>query len=180
MKTMHAVSTLGRRMLAALVVAGLLGLVPVEDAAAQTRPALVRDVDSQPRSARYTERAQFQFAQGQFVQSFTITPTIPVGKRLLLQSVSMHTLLTDNQSLMEARLSIDPGAVARFWIDQEFQATASGSSNPQRHFTGNLALSVMLEPGESLNFFMFRNDALGQSALNFGNVTVVGYFVDTP
>lgn len=160
--------------------AALLGLAALmtlgaTEAVAQTRPALVRDVDSQPRSARWLQILQVQFPTNSFSVTENVVPAVPPGKKLFLQSVNTHTLLTDGQSMQDLRLSIvNPALVARFSIDQDFQ----GAGPSQRHFTGHLAINMMLEPGESLSLFFFRTDDLGSPAMNFSNVTLVGYFVD--
>ena len=144
---------------------------------AQVRAALTRDMDSVARGTRHVEMGQILFSTGQFNESSAITPAIPPGKRLLVQSISTHTVLTDNQSVMEFRLTITPGTVARFWIGQVFQAASTSGSN-QRHFTGNLDVNMFINSGETLEFFVFRNDNLGQSSTNFSRFTVLGYLVD--
>jgi hypothetical protein len=79
------------------------------------------------------------------------------------------------QGLQPLRLSIlNPGLVARLSIDQELQ----GAAETQRHFTGNLAINMLPEPGESLSLFFFRTDDLGSPGLNVSTVTLLGYFVD--
>jgi hypothetical protein len=163
---------------ALLMIATTASLAPVQVASAQTRPAIVREVDSPMRGNRYSESVQVIFDTGQFLVSQSVTPAIPAGKKLYLQSVSTHTLLTDGQSLMEVRLTVNPLIAARFWVSQEFQATATGSANPQRHFTGNQELGVVVNPGETVEIRLFRNDDLGAGALNFSNVTLHGFFVD--
>lgn len=168
----------GMGAIALAMVAATASLAPIQPASAQTRAAIVREVDSPMRGIRYSESVQITFSTGQFLVSQSITPAIPAGKKLYLQSVSTHTLLTDNQSLMEVRLTINPLVAARFWVSQEFQAAATGAANPQRHFTGNQELGVVLNPGETIEIRLFRNDDLGSSALNFSNVTVHGFFVD--
>jgi hypothetical protein len=145
-------------------------------AEAQVRAALTRDMDSVARGTRQVELVTFNLDLGSFSTSVSVTPAIPAGKRLLVQKVSAHTLLTDGQSIMEFSMRVTSGgsAIARFWVDQNFQA--AGTS--QRHFTGNLDVDILLNSGESLNFFIFRNDNLGSNTLNFGNITVLGYLVD--
>lgn len=144
---------------------------------AQVRAALTRDMDSVARGTRHVELLTISFDANSFGDSPSVTPTIPAGKRWLVQSVSSHVLLSDNQSLQEFRLTISapgPSTVARFWIFQAFQ----GAGPTQRHFTGNLDVNMFINSGETLNFFVFRNDNLGAASLNFGNITVVGYLVD--
>jgi hypothetical protein len=76
---------------------------------------------------------------------------------------------------MEARLSVNGTAVTT--IDQLFQAV-SASSHPQRHFNGTADLEVLLEPGDVVNVFLFRNGNAGSSGLNFARVMLRGYLVD--
>ena len=98
----------GMGAIALAMVAATASLAPIQPASAQTRAAIVREVDSPMRGIRYSESVQITFSTGQFLVSQSITPAIPAGKKLYLQSVSTHTLLTDNQSLMEVRLTINP------------------------------------------------------------------------
>jgi hypothetical protein len=37
---------------------------------------------------------------------------------------------------------------------------------------------MVVEPGETIQVFLFRNDNLGASSLNFSNVSLLGYLVD--
>ncbi len=140
MTSMTGYSSVARRSrsaVAALLGLGALMALCATESVAQTRPALVRDVDSQPRSARWTHNFSMSFQTGSFTVTETFVPTIPPGKKLFLQSVNTHTLLTDGQSLMDARLTIqNPSVVAQLSIDQDFQAAVT-----QRHFTGHLASS---------------------------------------
>ena len=144
---------------------------------AQVRAALTRDMDSVARGTRHVENGQFLFNTGSFTESFTIAPTIPAGKRWLVQSVSTRTVLTDNQSPMEFRLSIGPSGSDRFWIGQVFQSASTSGSN-QRHFIGNRDMNMLINSGETLTFSVSRNDNLGNSSTNFGQISVLGYLVD--
>jgi len=160
--------------------AGLLMLVAVTGtivpkAVAQIRAAMVRDLDSPIRGERSIENVVVTFPNNSFSLTEAITPSIPVGKKLVLQSVSLHTFLTDSQSPMETRLTLRPGTIGQIYVPQSFQG--SGSSG-QRHFTGNADINVALNTGESIELFMFRTDNVGSSSLNFTRVSVFGYLVD--
>ncbi|MCW5965566.1 MAG: hypothetical protein KIT83_16130 [Bryobacterales bacterium] len=146
------------------------------NAIAQIRASLVRDVDSPVRGIRHIENQNFSYPTGAFSVNGTITPVIPAGKKLVLQSASAHTILTDLQSSMEVRLGIS-GVGAIGYVPQVFQATSSSAGN-QRHFTGDTALGVVLNPGEQVTVFVFRNNNLGTQALNFTRIVLVGYLVD--
>lgn len=143
--------------------------------AAQTRAAIVRDLDSPIRGIRQIENVSPNFSSGAFSVTESITPSIPAGKKLFLQSISVHTFLTDSQSPMETRLTIRPGTIAQVYVAQTFQG--AGSSG-QRHFTGNADINILLNPGETFDVFIFRTDNLGSSALNFARVSIIGYLVD--
>jgi hypothetical protein len=142
---------------------------------AQVRAALVRETDSFIRGTRYIENISPNFSTGSFSVTESITPSIPAGKKLVLQRVSVHTFLTDSQSPMETRLTIRPGTIGQIYVAQTFQG--AGDSG-QRHFTGNADLDVVINPGESFDVFLFRTDNLGSSALNFARASIFGYFVD--
>jgi hypothetical protein len=147
----------------------------VPRAVAQIRAALVRDLDSPIRGIRHTENIFPNFGNGSFSVTETITPTIPNGKKLFVQSVSVHTFLTDSQSPMETRLRFQPGAFAQVYVQQTFQGAADAG---QRHFTGNADINLLLNPGESIEVFLFRTDNVGSSSLNFARIGLIGYLVD--
>ena len=161
--------------------AGILALAVLvgtftPQAIAQIRAALVRDMDSPIRGTRHIENETFNFAASTFNFTETITPAVPAGKKFFLQSVHVHTLLTDGQSPMEVRLSIS-GVGAIGYVPQDLQAASSGNPS-QRHFTGSINPNLLMSAGEGITIFAFRNDNLGSSGLNFTRVVLTGYFVD--
>ena len=159
---------------AILALAALIGSITPQ-AIAQIRAALVRDMDSPIRGIRQIENITSNFPNGGFSFTESITPSIPAGKKLFVQSISIHTFLTDLQSPMETRLTVQPGTIARVYVPQTFQG--AGDSG-QRHFTGNATINILLNPGESLDLFLFRTDNLGSSSLNFIRASIIGYLVD--
>jgi hypothetical protein len=162
------------------VSAGLLALTALignvaPTAIAQVRAALMRDMDSPIRGTRQIENVSPNFNSGSFSVTETITPSIPTGKKLFVQSISVHTFLTDSQSPMETRLTIRPGTIGAVYVAQTFQG--AGDSG-QRHFTGNQDINILLNPGETMELFIFRTDNVGSSSLNFARASVIGYLVD--
>jgi hypothetical protein len=160
--------------------AGILALAAVVGsvtprAIAQIRAALVRDMDSAIRGTRQVENVSPNFSFGSFSVTEPITPSIPAGKKLFLQAISVHTFLTDSQSPMETRLTLRPGTIAQVYVPQTFQG--AGDSG-QRHFTGNAAINILMNPGETMDLFVFRTDNLGSSSLNFVRASIIGYLVD--
>jgi hypothetical protein len=147
----------------------------IPKAVAQIRAALVRDLDTPIRGTRYTENITPNFSSGAFSVTETITPSIPAGKKLFIQSISVHTFLTDVQSPMEMRITFRPGTIAQVYVPQVFQG--AGDSG-QRHFTGNADINFLMSPGETYDLFAFRTDNLGSASLNFVRASIIGYFVD--
>jgi hypothetical protein len=161
-------------LIAAFAIIGVTAVV-TPPALAQIRAALIRDMDSPVRGARHLINETFNFSSGSFTINDSITPVIPAGKRLFVQNISIHSFLTDSQSLMEARMSINADVVV--YVPQPFQAQ-SGGGNPQRHFNGTVEVNQVVNTGDTLNFFIFRNGDEGSSGTNFSRVVVNGYLVD--
>lgn len=142
---------------------------------ANAAPVPVQDVgpaESPARGNRYVDSASATFATGAFSTTEVITPAIPPGKKLVLQTASIHTILTDGQAVMEARLSVGSQPIA--YVPQVFQAAGS----TQGHYTGNVTLDITVSAGETLTMFLFRNNNLGSAALNFGKIALTGFLVD--
>ena len=156
-----------------LVLIALAGSI-VPPAVAQIRAALVRDLDTPVRGERYLQRISGNFESGSFSETVLIPLNIPAGKKLFIQSLDVHALLTDNQAIMETVLRISNSDLYRYWLDMDFQAAGS----TQRHYTGKVNINTMIVSGDTLSLFVFRNDNLGSSSLNFFNGTITGYLVD--
>lgn len=156
-----------------LVLIALAGSI-VPPALAQIRAALVRDLDTPIRGERFLYRFNGDFGTNAFGDTIILTPSVPAGKKLFMQSVGIHLLLTDGQAPMETSFRILSGELYRYWLDMDFQAAGS----TQRHYTGKLDLNTMLLPTDTLTVFIFRNDNLGSSSLNFYTGTLTGYLVD--
>lgn len=170
---MRMTKTLGRFQFAVLAMGFTMAALP-PSAVGQTRAALVREMDSAIRGTRFFESQTINFTTNSFGATGTFNPAIPAGKKLYIQSISLHSLLTDGQSIMEARFYLTAGSnTANVWIPQTFQAAAT-----QRHFTGNAEIGMVMNTGETASLFLFRNDNLGSPSLNFSRVTLIGYFVD--
>jgi hypothetical protein len=162
---------------AAILAGALQGTVPAP-VFAQT---LTRQLDSPMRGERYAEHFTVFFAANDFVGKKTVTPLIPDGKKLFLQSVSMHTVLSNGQNVMQATVAIhsDRDAIAFLYIDMDFQAVrAGGGETKDRHSTGNRDINMVLNAGESMTVEFLRNGNQGPPLVNFNRVTFIGYLVD--
>jgi hypothetical protein len=159
-------------LMAAFVAAvGVVSSVLSESAIAQIRAALVRDTDSPVRGIRHFENLGGAFSGGSTGQ--TVTPTVPAGKRLFLQSLSMTTKLTGTTPI-ESRFygmtgsSLTTGLI---YIDQRLQGVFNGGS----FFTGNRDINMMLNPGESIRIDV---SASNPASNDYFSATVIGYLVD--
>jgi hypothetical protein len=159
---------------------GLVGLIllvgsATSTAVAQVRAALVRETDSFIRGTRQNIDFSPNFPNSSAFASETITPNIPVGKKLVLQRIFINTALTNGQSPLDTRLILGAGAIGQVWVEQTLQGT---SVSGQRRFTGSADIDVVLTAGESMHLFVVRSDDLGLNTSNFVSANVFGYLVD--
>jgi hypothetical protein len=117
----------------------------------------------------------FVFPADQFTMIHTVSPFIPLGKKLVVQSLSFQMYLTDDRIPTEVNATIgDPAQGARFYVRMDLQ----GEGGDQKRFTGNVAPNVAMGQGEDIRLEFWRNDDGGVPAANFVRVAVVGYLVD--
>lgn len=163
------------------ILAGVLQGVLATEASAQT-PTPVRELDSPIRGERYGERVVARFFSGSQADG-TITPVVPDGKKLYLQSISIMTALSHGYSPTEAVVTIVQGRnpLAPLYVDMDLQAALPEPSIPenrQRIFVGNRDINMVLNAGESISLRVSRNGLQGEPERNVGVATLIGYFVD--
>lgn len=161
-------------MAAFLVAVGVVSSVLNDRAIAQIRAALVREMDSSIRGVRHVERfLQPFFGGGSNSGVQTITPTVPAGKKLFLQSISLSTSLT-GLTPIQSRFIVNTGsAPIVIYLDQRLQGTLTGWAS---FFAGNREINMLLNPGESISVSMSANSAATTS--DYFEATVFGYLVD--
>jgi hypothetical protein len=164
----------------ALLVGVLHGALATE---ASAQPTPTRELDSPIRGDRYAERFSMVFGVGNPFQAHEmITPVIPAGKKLFLQSVSMQTALTHGQSPYHVTVTIFQGLarnpIAELYVDMNLQATWQQGGEPTRYFAGNRDINMVVHAGESFSVSFSRNGFQGLPRRNFSQVTFIGYFVD--
>ena len=164
----------------AILVGILHGAVPTEVNAQP--PSLTRELDGAPRGDRWAQHFPVHFVVNDWIGFETITPVIPAGKKLVLQSASIHTVMTHGQGLMEAYLALRSGrtTLAYLYVDMDFQAaeTQGPVDERERHFTGNRDINMVLNAGESIGAAFLRNGSQGIARQNYSHVALIGYFVD--
>ena len=166
------------------ILVGVLQGALATKASAQA-PTPTRELDSPIRGDRYGERIAIPFPFNSSQASRTITPMVPDGKKLFLQSVSIFTLLTHGQSPYEAVVMIVPARgrnpLASLFVDMDFQAALGQQvdvSSRQRYHVGNRDINMVLNAGESISIRVSRNGVQGDPSVNASIVRLIGYFVD--
>ena len=164
------------------VLVGVLQGALATEASAQP-PTPTRELDSPIRGDRYGERIAIPFNGSQ--ASRTITPVVPDGKKLFLQTVSIFTALTHGQSPYEAVVEIiralRPTPIASLYVDMDFQAALRPPvevSSRQRYHVGNRDINMVLNAGESISLRVSRNGVQGDLSVNATVIRLTGYFVD--
>ena len=134
-----------------------------------TSPALVRDVDrptAQPVRAILSSTFQPNFGT---TTTFNSTFTVPFGKRLVIEFVTVNISLPNSQQAQFARLDTTG-------FNQYITLTAMGNDSGGRaSFVATHRIFVILEPGTVVEAFAVRN-----SGTESGTVTmsISGYLVD--
>jgi hypothetical protein len=132
-------------------------------------PALVRDVDrpgAQPFKAILTSSFNDGFANTNPAN----TVTVPIGKRLVIEFVTVYITLPSGQSALLCRLDTTGG------FNEYFTLTAAGNDVAAKAtFVGTHRAFVILEPGAQIEAFANRNSGTGSGTLT---ATISGYLVD--
>ena len=166
--------------ISAAILAGVLQGALAPEASAQ--PTTTRELDGPSRGDRYAERFSISFSVGTFKANETIAPEIPAGKKLFLQSVSMQTALTHDQSPYNVTVAIFQGLgrnpLGALYVDMDLQASAQTGDVTTRYFTGNRDINTVVNAGESFSVSFSRNGFQGVPRRNYCQVTFIGYFVD--
>lgn len=154
---------------------GMLGVFFTDDAAAQTRPALVRDVDNGARQPFSASNSIVNFDTGNVSMTQTLL-AVPAGKRAVVEHVSCINYLEAGNNFV------------RF----EMQYTASGG--PARHqfvntrvgtsFVGSIdvwsfsqPVQAYADPSTPISINALRRSTTGSGGIE---CYISGYYVDFP
>lgn len=161
----------------ALTVAASLGAVLApQSASAQTRAALVRNVD-EPGRVPYSEDI---VGTCNAVNCFFTFATVPAGKRLVIEQVqglarssSTSAVFSDAELLTSS--TVRPG----FSVRNNFRMAIlglAGSSNVYNGWFFNSPTKAYVEAGSAPSLTMHQSTA---AAVIFSQATISGYLVDT-
>lgn len=131
---------------------GILGVLPAGDALAQTRPALVRDVD-QP------ARQPVVIRKNTAASIFEAIYTVPAGKRFVLEHVNCSALTTD------LYVGIFAGGLSHPNIVYSVPVISVSSGV----LVADGATSIYFEPGSVLNLRIFT---IGQTTCTLSGHTI--------
>jgi hypothetical protein len=100
--------------------------------------------------------------------------TVPAGKRLVVESVSVNGAMDVGQRLRYVALQSSSGNVSvEHWLPVSQYVTVG----TRDHFVGNQALRLYVEPGGTLFVTATRNPSSGSG---FFSATVIGHLIDVP
>jgi hypothetical protein len=145
---------------------------------AQTRPALTRDVDNgafQPfRSGIFTSLVA---AEGyKFVDAYTV----PAGKRLVIENVSVWGLGATTDFLLTGVWLSVPGANPPTYVlldPNSTERTLIGGGT-QALSSYNRVVKLYYNPGETIRAEVFTEGATGPNAYKLVNIYLNGYLVN--
>ena len=158
--------------LAALVIVGAMPLAP---AAAQTRPALVRDVDNgalQP----FRTLIQNNLAAGETTKTVD-GPVVPANKRLVIENVSVWVFTTGSDAVTGVWLTVPSANPATFALmdpDSTERKNVSGTSFVTAY---NRLVKLYFNPGETVQSQVFFTGTGGGKIVN---IYLNGYYVNLP
>ncbi len=130
-------------------------------------PVMVRDVDNPARQPLITSASLVL----PFGQTFGFQPitTVPTGKVLIIEGVSVDTRFAGNDKLIEV-------AILACGASYYLHANDEGIDDLGRHvFIASQQVSIICTEGTQVQGYVTRNPATGQPGVNF---SVFGYYVD--
>jgi len=163
--------------LRALVVAlvTLAAAVLPAPAGAQTRPALVRDVDN---GALQPFRTLITVSLNANESSKTVDgPVVPAGKRLVIENVSVWVLTSANDFVTGLWLTVPGADPATFMLldPSSTERKDIGGGNVVSAY--NRLVKLYYNPGEKLQAMVFFN---GTTSSKIANLYLNGYYVNLP
>ena len=175
---MRAQKTCLRLAPALLIIFAVLALATLETgrttviAAPNNQPQLVRDVD-RPAAQPFLQRSAPTFVQG-FAFAMGDSFTVPDGKRLVIEFVSLQLQVPPGQNVLFARLDTDTNPTAP--IDLVLTLSHPGTDvQGNEIFVATHRVFAIFEPGTVVRPTAFRNSGTGTGTMF---VSIGGYLVD--
>jgi hypothetical protein len=159
----------------ALAVLALVAVLPAAPAAAQTRPALVRDVDNGALQPFRTLLSSSLAANE--TQKTVDGPVVPAGKRLVIENVSVWIFTNGTDTATGVWLTVPAANPATFALmdpDSTERKNVGGTSFVTAY---NRLVKLYFNPGETVQSQVFFN---GTSANKIANIYLNGYYVNLP
>ena len=151
----------------AAVVAAVIGVCAISESIAQTRPALVRDVDT---PALQPFRASLELTLAALNTQALVT-AVPAGKRLVIENLSWNSGTATGTQLVFAALRLNQfGATQQIFQINPQHASASTSFLLQ---DGAQRVKLYFEAGEEVWLSATKNNG-GTATIN---VAVQGYYI---
>jgi hypothetical protein len=126
----------------------------------------------------YTQSAFLSFPASGPISGETFTPDIPAGKRLVIETVSVHATVPPGQHFDQVLvITRDLSGFDVANVGLVPVKTATSSDGTVDHYFLTQPLRLYAEPGTPLRFIAERDANTGQAAIF---IQFVGYLVDAP
>jgi hypothetical protein len=164
-----------RAHILAVAVLAVAAALPAAPASAQTRPALVRDVDNGALQPFRTLIASSLAANE--TQKVVDGPVVPAGKRLVIENVSVWIFTNGTDVATGVWLTVpgaNPPTFALMDPDSTERKNVGGTSFVTAY---NRTVKLYFNPGETVQSNVFFN---GTSGIKLANIYLNGYYVNLP
>ena len=168
-------SVLGTTRVKHWLAAGLIALLASNAATAQTRAALVKDVDSPASQPFAASGGVVNFPSGSLNASSTLM-TVPAGKRAVIEHVSCIDFLEAGNNFVRMEMRYTLGGVAQ---RHQFVHTRVGTSLIGTIDVWSFSQPVRLyaDAGTTLQMAALRRSATGSGGIE---CQISGHYVDAP
>lgn len=173
---MNNIGTL--RSLSVVLAQAVLALavtLPAGPAVAQTRPALVRDVDNgalqpfrQPIFVSLSTTETFKSVNG---------PVVPAGKRLVIENVSIWVLTSGTDAVTGVWLTVPSASPPTFALMDPASTERKNVGGTSFVTAYNRVVKLYFDPGETVQAQVYF---LGTSGPKNANLYLNGYYVNLP
>jgi hypothetical protein len=173
---MNIIATL--RSLSAVLAQAVLALavmLPAVPAVAQTRPALVRDVDN---GALQPLRTLINVSLAANETFKTVNgPVVPAGKRLVVENVSVWILTQGTDSATGIWLTAPTASPPTYALMDPASTERKNVGGTDFVTAYNRVVKLYFDPGETVQAQVFF---LGTSGIKIANLYLNGYYVNLP
>ncbi len=159
----------------ALVMATLCGLVSLPTQAQVAKPALVRDIDN-PALQPFRDYIAANLLSTEF-DKIVNGPTVPAGKRLVIENASVWALTSLNDFVTGIWLTVPTASPQTFVLLDPADTERKPISGANAVAAYNRPVKLYFNPGEQLQLHVFTDGTAGPKLVN---VYLNGYYVNLP